>query len=864
MGLIEAVIQSSGNLEYTWNENVIETRVSNLVRLDDKIIIATEDQGLYSYSLNDGHIEVIQCSGVDLSRYNINHLFIKDRGAWQLSTNNAGLVGLHFEANSNQCSLQTYGQETDIAFRSLKTSYTDREGNIWLGTFGEGLAMIKDKAICFHQAIGEGRTNNCQAICTRNGIIFRADQNQVFICDQLPQRIIDHVLIGNEEAGYTITALYADDQSNLWIGTQSNGLWKYNLTSRQKQKFNLSEDILNNQINDLTGFDNHIYVATEYGIFHIHDQVLLKNVISMQSGLAHNSVRSIFRDSQGRIWLASAHNQVTYIADGVIQNIDTPFNGALIEITCFAEDQNKFIWAGTDGNGIFQLTGSPQKTYGTIDGLRSDHCYGMAIDQHNRIWVTHRGAISRIDLNKKTVQIIEPTETEDVLFAYNAIATANNGIVYFGSDQGIVEYDMRKDEIAEVEPIIHLKKLWINDSLYTSSLIELKHGDYQLKLEVIAISLKNPEGVIYQYFLEGYDTDWSTPTTDRQIVYNKLSDGHYVLRVRAFNANGFGGGNELAIQLHIALPFWKTWWFLIACIIGLIGFVLLIIYSRERTLRQNQLNLQKALDLRTKEVVKQKELLELSNKDITDSIKYAKNIQQAMLPSHDMLNQHFTDSFIYFKPRDIVSGDFYTIEKFNDIVVVSCADCTGHGVPGAFMSLIGSTILKEVTTDKNVQNASEVLVKLDARLRDMLTKQGATSVSDGMDISIFDFNTKTRKLRLASANRSTFLWHNQTWIEIKGDRRNVGGAEAHSSKAYTLHEYEMHPGDAIYMFSDGITDQFGGVSGKKIKKSGLLDWIQSIHQRPMMEQREFIKKQFKSWKENMEQTDDVIVMGIRF
>jgi ligand-binding sensor domain-containing protein/serine phosphatase RsbU (regulator of sigma subunit) len=863
MGLIEVSIPSNGPMTYAWNAIITETKVSTLKSIGDQVIVGTEDQGIYTIRKSDGNISQVLVNDKDLSRYQINHLFLQSDSHWQIATNNAGLIGIQHHEHNQSYSVHSYCQADDISFRSIKTSFIDRENNIWLGTIGEGLAMLLDNAVSMHPLDKSQYSNNCLAVSSKGNQIFRGDFNKVLICQDNPTNIISTIDLGIPENANTITALYVDNNNVLWIGTQSNGLWTYEISTGKKKKFHLSEDILNNQINDLTGFDNHLYVATEYGIFHIHENILLKNAISMQSGLAHNAVRSMFRDSQGRIWLASTHNQVTFIADGVIQNIETPFNGALIEITCFAEDQQKNIWAGTDGNGIFQLTSHDQKKFDSSHGLRSDHVYGMAVDPYNRLWVTHRGAITRVDVAKNSIRIIEP-EDEDVLFAYNAIDMSTNGIFYFGSDHGILEYDYNKDSDVHVEPLLQMRKLYINDSLYLADSVVLNNGTYQVHLEVIAISLQNPEGVLYQYYLEGYDNEWSKPSTSRHIVYNKLEDGQYVLRVRAYNSEGFGGSTELSVKITIAIPIWKTWWFIILVIAGLIGIILLVIFSRERSLRQNQLNLQRALDERTKEVMKQKELLEISNKDITDSIKYAKNIQQAMLPSHEVLNDYFTDTFIYFKPRDIVSGDFYTIEKFNDIVVVSCADCTGHGVPGAFMSLIGSTILKEVTTDKSVQNASAVLVKLDGRLREMLNKQGTTSVSDGMDISIFDYNTTTRRLRLASANRSTFLHHKGEWIEIKGDRRNVGGSEIANISDYTMHEFDIEPGDSIYLFSDGITDQFGGEFGKKIKKSGLLDWIKSIHQLPMQDQRNFIKNQFKTWKNRHEQTDDVILIGIRF
>jgi ligand-binding sensor domain-containing protein/serine phosphatase RsbU (regulator of sigma subunit) len=863
MGLIHVHLSNAGNCTYDWNETIIETKVSCIHHLDGTLIIGTDDQGIYSYHITDGSIQNLASSTGDLSRYQINAIHPENANNWSLATNNAGLIGIHKDDQTSLLSIQTYGHETDVNMRSLRTAFVDREGNIWLGTYGQGLIMIQDKAMCIHQASGTLGTNEYQAIHEFNDQLFLASTNVLKICDRTPQQVIKEITIGTNPDN-TITSLFADRNDRLWIGTELDGLWQYSLSTGNLKKFKLSEDILNNQVNDLTGFDDHLYVATEYGIFHIHNNVLLQNVISMQSGLAHNAVRNMHRDAKGRIWLASTHNEVTYIADGVIQNIATPFNGALVEVTCFAEDQNGHIWAGTDGNGVFSLTRDEPIIFTKNDGLHSDHCYGMLVDHYNRLWVTHRGALSRLDLNNHKIQIVDPITDADILFAYNAVECSKTGKVFFASDKGLIEYDLNKDNNLEFEPILNVNRLLINDSLYQSNAIALAHGTYQIELQVIGISLSDPKGVLYQYFLEGYDSDWSAPTTDRKMIYNKITEGKYNLRVRCFTAKGFGGSKEISFQIEIAIPFWKTWWFICCSILIAIASVFIIINYRERALRQAKIKLQSLLDIRTREVVQQKELLEISNKDITDSIRYAKNIQQAMLPSHSLLKNQFADAFIYFKPRDIVSGDFYTIERFEDIIVVSCADCTGHGVPGAFMSLIGSTILKEVSKDKNVQHAGQALMKLDHRLREMLTREGTTTVSDGMDITLFDYNTSTRMLQIASANRSTFLYHKGEWIEIKGDRRNVGGQGLSSFEDFNIHQYVMEPGDCIYMFSDGITDQFGGPHGKKIKRSRLLEWLKSSQNHPMSEQREIIKSNFHNWKGTYEQTDDVIIMGIRF
>ena len=235
-----------------------------------------------------------------------------------------------------------------------------------------------------------------------------------------------------------------------------------------------------------------------------------------------------------------------------------------------------------------------------------------------------------------------------------------------------------------------------------------------------------------------------------------------------------------------------------------------------------------------------------------------------MLPSRDALNKYFPESLVYYKPRDIVSGDFYKVEQFEKTVVVSCADCTGHGVPGAFMSLIGSSLLKEVSRNRMVQSAGDVLMHLNNELNRILHKQSEKAIHDGMDIAVFDYNVETRIIKIASANRPVIFFHKNVWYELRGDRISIGEKSGDDLKSFTQHEFKAEPGDLIYLFSDGITDQFGGSNNKKLKRSGLLAWLKDIAHLTMSEQRQILKQNFKSWKGDREQLDDIILIGIRF
>jgi serine phosphatase RsbU (regulator of sigma subunit) len=314
----------------------------------------------------------------------------------------------------------------------------------------------------------------------------------------------------------------------------------------------------------------------------------------------------------------------------------------------------------------------------------------------------------------------------------------------------------------------------------------------------------------------------------------------------------------------VKLPFWKTWWFISLSIVLAVAIVVFIIKYRERKAKQFQEILQRKLDERTREVVMQKEEIEIKNKDITDSINYAQRIQASILPPISKLHDAFSGSFVFYRPRDIVSGDFYWYDQMeNNKFVIVCADSTGHGVPGAFMSMIGTTLIKDLTVRKEVDSPSSLLATLDMEIMTALNQNiEAERSNDGMDIIVSEVDMKTNKLRVSSAMRPMIIYRDGEQIYVRGSRSSVGGEYEKDQKVFETNEFQLSKGDKIYMFSDGYPDQFGGPLGKKFKMVRLKNMLRDIHEKPMEEQYNYIKNNFEIWKEDTEQVDDVLFMGI--
>jgi serine phosphatase RsbU (regulator of sigma subunit)/Tfp pilus assembly protein PilF len=294
---------------------------------------------------------------------------------------------------------------------------------------------------------------------------------------------------------------------------------------------------------------------------------------------------------------------------------------------------------------------------------------------------------------------------------------------------------------------------------------------------------------------------------------------------------------------------------------SLIGFVALLIilsftlYNRYRFKQKANMVLEN-----------QKKIIEQKNTMITDSIDSAKSIQDAILPSLKTFHTYFKSSFILYKPKDIVSGDFYWIGKHAGKTICAVVDCTGHGVPGAFMALLGSSILGNVIQKSNDVEPALILDLLHKEIINVQTHgKDSSTVSNGMDIALIIIDEKTNELQYAGAHNSLLLIRNEELIEIKADKISIGGTtHKNDSFKFKNHSFFLQKNDIIYLFSDGYTDQRGGPNRKKFYHAPFKELLTSIHQLEMEEQKQKLDETFTHWKGNEEQTDDILVIGLRF
>jgi len=826
---------------------------------DKGLFVLTSDsskQGILSYTLKRAG------DNSKLENYNLQDIHEDDEGNLWLATEGNGLIILKTNGYNKYKDAIVFDESAGLENPYIKDIFEDVEGNYWFASYGGGLIVLRSRTFTFYPFKGLNFRNDILSLYIEEDTYWLGNDGKIIKTDlsgKNPQIIDQTHGLPNDK----ITALLKDVQGTLWIGTAQSGLYQLPKNENKVRRFYASANSLENIINSIAAKGPSLYVATNGGLLIFDLKTGKSEKLSTSEGLPHNRIRHIFIDSNDQIWIATRSNGIYNVGSKKELTIDIR---AELEFISIAEDKSGNLWAATSGDGIFMFNSDSLLHFSTSNGLRSNYCYSLAIDPNQKVWVGHRLGMSRIDPETGIVQTFSVDQGISADCNFNSVGKNSNGNLAFGTTQGLIIYNHTREKIQDNPPILNITSLKISDQDHDfTKTINLPYNRYKFRIDFIGINLSNPEKVTYQYKLEGYD-DWSEVTNIPYVIYSRLEDGSYTFLLKACNDKGICTETPLSLDINIKIPVWKTWWFSLLVIVSVVASVFIIIKLRERKQKQLQEYLEKALDERTKEVMEQKEEIENKNRDITDSINYAQRIQASILPPVKRLMNYFSGSFVFYQPKDIVSGDFYWYDKvWGNKFLIVCADSTGHGVPGAFMSMIGTTLIKDICSRRDVRAPSQILETLDLEIKEALNQNKETERSnDGMDIIVAEIDLETKVLRVASAMRPVILYMNKEQIYVKGSRNSVGGRyEEDEPKEFTDEVFELSKGDILYMFSDGYPDQFGGPLGKKFKMVRLKNLLRDIHEKPMEEQYNYVKNNFMLWKEELEQVDDVLFMGIK-
>jgi ligand-binding sensor domain-containing protein/serine phosphatase RsbU (regulator of sigma subunit) len=775
-----------------------------------------------------------------------------------------------------------YNEKNGMISHSINYVYEDNEKNFWIGT-DQGVNLFKNEAFMNMKEENGLPLKFVQCFAQLpNGNILCGTAKGISEWDGKKLRIITDI---PELRDASIQSIANDDLGNYWIGTQSGLI----ICSYQK-KFKLIKTVSEYEgnytypvsciINDGHG---KMYVSTfGNGLFSFENDKIVH--YGLKEGLKSESIYSLFIDTKQNLWLATWQG-------GAIKFDTKKFaiyskKDGLADSTVYgiAEDRRGNLLFATSQGGLSSYDGKKFHNFDESTGLISNLILTVKVDKSNTIWLGTNNGLNKVVITDYFV--IDKSKVYNDLnglegneFGISSLFIDKDGIIWAGTNEGLTRFDPKLDFANETPPKLILQEIrlayqkvdWKNYSEQVNNKtglpvnLELSYKDNHLTFLFQALTTDN--NVKYRYMLEGLEKNWSPSTTNTEAIYANIPSGRdYVFKVQAVNSDGVWSNTNIEYPFTIQSPFWQRWWFILLSIVALISLLILFINYRTKKLAQEKKILEDKVEERTLELKDTNSKLNVAFTDIKDSINYAQRIQQAILPVEQKIKDVLPDSFILFKPRDIVSGDFYwfgMVEKNKETYyIIAAADCTGHGVPGAFMSMIGNTILNEIVVTKEIIEPSEILSQLHNGVRKAL-KQNENESRDGMDISLCCLNLKSKEVIFAGAFNPLWILRNNKSVEIiKATKSAIGGFTS-DRQIFESHKVVLEKGESIYLFTDGYADQFGGENGKKLTTKKFRDTIVSLHEKPMKEQGFFLDNFIEIWRGSEFQVDDILVIGVR-
>lgn len=846
-------------------------------RNEGEYLMGTEDGEIYRYSLVNGATLIERCTESCSSNdesYNIKTIYETAEGNLYIATWGQGLKEWAYSEETKKYTEVLSLTENNGLDNNYVSSITcDREGIFWFGTYGAGVVAWINNYFAQYDLtnIGFQRSKIVSAAVDDKSLWMGLNSGLI----RMDKQCMDNFEFFDASMGLpsdlAITAICFDKKRGVqYLGTDRDGIYTCKKGTRYFRKMSYEcSSRTSEMVNGIVVDEDHLYIASQGGFISYDLNTSASRCYTTLDGLPHNNINFVYMDAEGQVWIGPKDSGIAlFLGDEgfeIHRLSDVP-----VDVAGMAVDERDRLWLATVNNGVICSSNDSIVSISTADGMEKNYCYGIASDGNDRMWICHQPGLSCIDLNSGNIRTFN--NTNGINHEFNGVVE-ENGDLWFSSSTGVVHYNSEFDRRSVVAPIINLTKVVISNHRHNlKEPIDLPYpydGALQrLEFDFVGICMKDPQNVRYEFWLQldGNENEvWTPLGTQNHKEFEWLPDGDHVLHVRAFNSDGVVCSKPLEIPIHIDSPFWKSIFFPIF-ILGLLYVIIRVVTEwREEKLRQRQKELEDEVSRQTVTLREQKGEIEQKNKDILDSINYAKRIQTAILPSVNSLNDYpFADSFVLYLPKDIVSGDFYWHMGYDNRILICCGDCTGHGVPGAFMSMIGATLLNDASRDEELRShPSKMLERLDKEIKATLNKNQSIEAQDGMDCAVIEIDFDTLELRSAAARRPVQIFSHGKLNEIRGTRRGVG--EHRNSNEFNETTTQLQKGDVIYLSSDGFASQFGGdTSDKSPYTAGALKrFLEAMVDEPMNIQKEKLNNEFSRWKGSCEQIDDVVIMGLK-
>ena len=867
---------------------------------DNELFIGTMVQGCFIYNLETGRSENIETINDNFKRLSQNLInsqlykgFVLSDSNFAFATLNDGLLIV----NRNGEIIERYYKENRLPESSVADIYEDNFGGIWLVTVN-GISYIEyyspykkfDSKDGLDGIILNVKTfKNNLYVATTSGLYY-----QKFDTNGMPYF---KLVPGMDQFVWNMLIIKIDNQEKLIVATSRN---TYELLSPQHYKAINSNEYTNcHFLHQSKNNPNKIYIGFETGINYVE----YKNgewTYKERFKQTKEDVKSIYEDIDGNVWIGGSINGIAKIInDSIIIRYNLEHGLPSLEYNSIYGVGDKIIIATKEGLYEYEEETERFKKYhdfGESFSIKRDYISEIFSFKENEYWIISKSNetgleyIEKITISQDRLAIIKDIPFKRLVKSkFYDISPADDGNIWIATSDAIYYYyeNVKIDNNTNYfNCIINKVSIGIDSIIfwgtnYTDTInkiialeqprelkqtVNYKHNSFQFNY---SSPFFPTDELVYSSILQGFDEEWTNWDIKTERNFTNLDQGHYTFKVKAKNI--YGIESEIAAyEFTIKPPWYETLLAYFCYVIISIFIIIVIVKVYTRRLELEKIRLEQIVKERTEEVVKQKEEIEKQrdeiaekNKSITDSIEYAKRIQTAVLPSNDFAKEVLPEHFILFRPRDIVSGDFYWFTKKDNLLVIIAADCTGHGVPGAFMSMLGVSFLNEIVNRHDVTTAGAILTQLRADVKKTLGQEGKEGeAKDGMDIALCIVDFENLKMQYAGAYNPLYLCRNNELIEVKADRMPIG-IYIKEKESFTNNEIDLENGDTFYLFSDGYADQFGGEDGQKFKSKNFKELLLEIHHKPMAEQREILNTTIDKWRGRWEQVDDIIILGIR-
>ncbi len=816
----------------------------------------------------------------ELSDVEINNGTLLKNGNFIATTNKKGA----FVLNKNLEVVTRYNTKNGLNDENVKSVFEDLNGNLWFSLF-YGISYIEANSGLNKYTRDQGINGPVQSATYFNGVLYIATDKGLQYFNKV-QNHFEELLGFNKQTWYLLNY-----NNNLFISTDK-GIFIYNSKTITQVSEKNTQYLLNDPYQN-----NVIYAATEDGVdvYNLSGNVLMY----VKSYNLNSKVICLAADENKNIYFGTENTGIyflnysrSYLLDSIRvkdglpsddrENFLFTINNKLFVATndgiysLLKKGENKFVF--TNNNELYNLTKK-------IEIFRASELDGDILCNKNfenrQKNIIEKGLIylekkdGKYRNNNKGITHLKDVKPNNITF------DKQNNIAFIASDEGLFILKKQEDTVKKQFSLFLRSVLSKDDTIslnrpstypFNQNKPELAYSDNDIKFSLAVNCYENLNNISVSYYLEGKDKDFGINEKKFEINYSNLFEGDYVFHVKAYNELT-DEVLELNFPFKILSPWYRSIWAYIAYAIIFIALVYIIVKLNIKRLKEKNIKLEGIITQRTATIEEQKILVELKHKEITDSINYAERIQRSMLASKKLLSENLnkragTDNyFILFKPKDIVSGDFYWASKLpdNKFCLVT-ADSTGHGVPGAIMSMLNMNSLKEAVI-KNLSGPADILNYTRRQIIDTLANDGSeTGGKDGMDCSCLVFDFTTNVLTWTAANNPVYIVRKEateiTLQELKPQKMPVGKHER-ENESFIQETVQLQKGDMIYAITDGFPDQFGGDKGKKFMSKNLKEQLRLNSQLPVQEQKDILQKTFKDWVGDLEQIDDVTIIGIR-